>query len=40
MSEFISNVVADLRHGRQSWRVYLTLWAPSCAAAVVVAVTR
>jgi hypothetical protein len=40
MSRFMSETVADLRWGRESWRVFITLCVPAFAVAFAVAFQR
>lgn len=40
MSHFMNATMSDLRGGRNSWRVLLTLCAPSFAIAVAVTLLR
>ena len=40
MSHFLTETITDMRCGRQTWRVVLTLCAPSFAAAVVFGLFR
>lgn len=37
MSHFLSQTMTDIRRGRESWRVFVALCAPSFAMAVAVA---
>ena len=40
MSRFMNSTLTDLRHGRESWRVFLAVCAPSFAVTVVVLMLR
>jgi len=40
MSHFLHETVSDLRHGRETWRVFLALCGPAFAIAVTVALTQ
>jgi hypothetical protein len=40
MSHFVEHVVEDMRTGRETWRVYLTLCGPALAISVAVMMAR
>lgn len=39
MSRFITNTAADIRHGRQSWRVFVAFCTPAFLLTVVFALS-
>jgi hypothetical protein len=38
MSRFLNETMSDIRGGRETWRVFITLCVPALAAAIVLAV--
>jgi hypothetical protein len=40
MSRFLNETLTDIRHGRESWRVFVAVCAPSFAVAVFIAVLQ
>jgi hypothetical protein len=39
MSQFMNDVMSDIRGGRESWRIFLTFCAPAAALAIVLAIS-
>ena len=40
MSRFVNETLTDIRHGRESWRVFVAVCAPSFAIAVFIAIVQ
>ncbi len=40
MTRFMTNTLTDIRHGRESWRVFVAFCAPAFAATVLILTIR
>ena len=40
MSHFLQHTITDLRHGRETWRVFVALCGPAFAVAVTIVFAR